>query len=218
MMMSYPCLPQPRRDGQAQWVLVGKLSFFVLIWPLLGEQLVCLGFLDAFLTQVHGLISHTHKDQQGFHLLVFFEQRIRDFHVTQHITAEDVASEAIFRGMIHIYKKAEPIRYPAAWLCKTGFNIIREVHRKHHREHALADRPTEVAIAPPDPEPTFTEQHALLRQALAQLSARDRQMLTLRHVNDWSWQQVARAVGSTEATARQRGHRAKRRLQALLTR
>lgn len=193
-----------------QWLHCFSLNRSIPWWSWFSQEYIRYVFLYSFIEQTQGLIS-SQKGQQGVLLLAFFEAKIRQFHVTQYLSAEDVLGEAILRGVNFIRKQSEPIHLPVAWLRKTGYNIVRETHRRHKQERSLENHPGELKA--PTPETIeFDERLPKLQEALVQLSEADRQVLVWHYVEKCSWREVAARVDSTETAVRQRGCRAKSRL------
>ncbi|MEL6381942.1 MAG: sigma-70 family RNA polymerase sigma factor [Cyanobacteria bacterium J06626_18] len=192
-----------------QWLYCFSLHRSIPWWSWFGKECTCYVSLYAFIEQTQCLIS-SQEGQQGILLLAFFEAKIRQFHVTQHLSPEDVLGEAILRGVKFIRKQAEPIHSPSAWLRRTGYNIVRETYRRHRQERSLDDY---LELKAPEPESIEPDERLPgLNQALIQLPEGDRRMLIWHYVENCSWREIANRVDSTEMAVRQRGHRAKSRL------
>ena len=198
--------------GQENWQWLYHFSLVSSIpwWSWVGQDYANYVFLYSFIQQTQCLISSS-KGQQGILLLAFFEAKIRQFHVTQHLSSEDVLGEAILRGVNFIQRQSEPIHSPVAWLRRTGYNIVREVHRRHKSERSLDSHPMELKAPAADPV-EFDERLPKLQRALTKLPEADRQVLVWHYVERCSWREVAARVDSTEMAVRQRGCRARSRL------
>lgn len=103
------------------------------------------------------------------------------------------------------------------WLTKvtryTAANWRRTEARRRRREHAAA-RPERVD-ADPSQGPDLAE---AVTTALRGLGRRDRQLVTLRHVEELSWHEVAQQTGTTPDAARMATERAMTRLREVLER
>jgi RNA polymerase sigma-70 factor (ECF subfamily) len=152
------------------------------------------------------------------------------------IDASDVVQDVLLEASQRL---TEYLRNPAMpfplWLRHIARDHIIDAHRRHRvaqrrsldREQpivpsALADRSSvELAARFLDPEQTPASaaiQHELeqrVRAALTGLDEDDREVITLRHFEQLSNQEVARTLGLTEAAASMRYLRALRRLRAL---
>ena len=121
--------------------------------------------------------------------------------------AEDAAQQA-FIAMARRANKLGSIPCLAAWLHKVtvyeATTIIRREAR--HRRRALQ-------AAGPDSRPNASPD---LDEALAALSASDREVLLLHHFEKLAYDQVARRLGITAEAAQRRGHRALGKLRDLL--
>jgi RNA polymerase sigma-70 factor (ECF subfamily) len=114
-------------------------------------------------------------------------------------------------------------RRPDAWLYRVATNLaLSYLRRKQMLSFSqLAPRgqgdgeeddwtPAETAADPLDVE-TQTAQRDLIVRALAGLPDRYRTVLLLRAVYDWSWEEIAAALGTTTGNARQLLSRARQR-------
>jgi RNA polymerase sigma-70 factor (ECF subfamily) len=155
----------------------------------------------------------------------------------QRVDASDIVQEVILEASQRINNYlANPVMPFHLWLRQMAQDHIIDAHRKHRvaqrrsldREQplvaaGLGDRSSiELAAQLMDPERTPASaaiQHELQRRvetALAQLGADDREVILMRHFEQLANQEVAAALGLTEAAAAMRYLRALRRLRALL--
>jgi RNA polymerase sigma-70 factor (ECF subfamily) len=115
--------------------------------------------------------------------------------------AEEATAEAFARAVAH----DDELRDPLAWVYRVAFRVAIDEFRREGRQsdgHAAA-------IAPP---PEMSE----LVDALRRLSPNQRAAIVLRHVLDLDTPEVARRMGTAEATVRVHLHRGRRRLRDLL--
>jgi RNA polymerase sigma-70 factor (ECF subfamily) len=153
------------------------------------------------------------------------------------VDASDIVQEVLLEASQRLSDYLRDPRMPFhLWLRHIARDHIIDAHRRHRvaqrrsldREQpmvpaALADRSSiELAARFFDQELTPASaaiQHELqqrLRAALATLDEDDREVITMRHFEQLSNQDVAAALGLTEAAASMRYLRALRRLRALL--
>jgi RNA polymerase sigma factor (sigma-70 family) len=96
------------------------------------------------------------------------------------------------------------------WLYATARRVIANQRRASRRRAALeAWLASEAAPAPPD------RQEGLVREALARLAPRDREILLLAEWEGLSHAEIAAVMGCLAVTARGRLHRARRRFRAV---
>lgn len=128
--------------------------------------------------------------------------------------AEDVTAEAFeiaWRKLDEV-----PTEWALPWLYVTARNLLANLHRRERHTIAVADPAVHHRGAPSDGG--AVDEADLFARALARLSDRDREVLSLA-----AWEQLcpadaARVLGCTAATYRVRLHRARRRLRAALDR
>jgi len=87
----------------------------------------------------------------------------------------------------------------AGWLYRVTVNVCHDMHRK-----AVAPASSPVLVAEGDPQHDLlaSERRELLLRSLRRLSEKERQALVLRDLEGLSTAEVARAMGTTEATVR----------------
>ncbi|WP_293100768.1 RNA polymerase sigma factor [Moorena sp. SIOASIH] len=130
-------------------------------------------------------------------------------------------NETYLRG-IKLLESGQEIKNPRAWIRKTSLNVIREMSRKQKKEQLWDSNLIEHQIAPEDShslcsENSEDEDLRLLELALKKLDPKDSKLIVLREIEGLSWRQVVNHLASkgeyiTEASARQRGKRALKRL------
>lgn len=126
----------------------------------------------------------------------------------RHADADELASEAL-EGMVkNLPKLREPVAFEA-WFWSVARNRFRSKLRTKGREereleYPPVDDPEDLAIA--------GEEYGLIRQAMAQLSTRDRQILWLREVEGLSHSEIAGRMKLATGAVRVAALRARRRL------
>lgn len=104
-------------------------------------------------------------------------------------------------------------------LRNTCISFLRKHHRIRKTSLSIRNRDGEegdLEITDPGPAPdagTLAEERSLLfRKALSTLSARDREILALRHFDELAYKQIAESLGIPEGTVMSRLYHARRRL------
>jgi RNA polymerase sigma-70 factor (ECF subfamily) len=130
---------------------------------------------------------------------------------------DDLVNDA-FEAML---KRAAEVRQPAAlraWVRQVTVNTVRmELRRRRWRRFFTRDE--DAALEHPDlrvPDDAERERTRALYRALAALSADERLVVVLRHLEGLELTEVAEATGCSLATLKRRLSRAEARLGALL--
>ncbi len=113
------------------------------------------------------------------------------------------ASQEVFLRLYRNLRKVESASNVAGWLYRVTVNICHDLRRRRPRPVAL-DEIAEPAAAGPDPQRSATEaeRRSVLELSLRMLSEKERAALVLRDLEGLSTEEVARALGSSEATVR----------------
>ncbi|HEV8065213.1 MAG TPA: RNA polymerase sigma factor [Acidimicrobiales bacterium] len=101
------------------------------------------------------------------------------------------------------------------WLYKVAFNQLRNLRRRHQRDHDLWKRLPVLRDVEPAAEPGDLTVETICR-ALRRLSDNDRELLLLIAADGLSPAQAGEVLGCGAVAARTRLHRARRRLSDLL--
>jgi RNA polymerase sigma-70 factor (ECF subfamily) len=115
--------------------------------------------------------------------------------------AEEATAEAFARAVAH----GPELRDPLPWIYRVAFRVATDEFR---RERRLSMRPHDAITPPP-------EMRGLI-EALRRLSPNQRAAIVLRYVLDLDTPEVARRMGTAEATVRVHLHRGRKRLRELL--
>lgn len=172
-------------------------------------------------------------DRQAFDQLVE-RLRGRAFRVAHALVgSRDDAMELSQEVFLKVYRARDTFRAGEAFLPwfhrilrNTCFSHLRARGRLRPRsvsEHAVNSTQTEELdydIASDDPGPselaTTDERAVAFRKTFDTLSARDREILTLRHFHEQSYKEIAAALGLPEGTVMSRLFHARRRLRVAL--
>jgi len=124
--------------------------------------------------------------------------------------AEEIAQEALLRAASR-WEKVRSLGSPGGWAHRVAVNLAtsqlrrRQAERRARARLAGRDGPAR-SDGPGEHDPGQT---AAVREALGRLSAADRRRLVLRHVLEWSAEEIGDLEGASAATVRQRLHRAR---------
>ncbi len=117
--------------------------------------------------------------------------------------AQDSAQEVFVR--VHKYLGSfDQTRDFAPWLYRTTVNVCRDQRRRRHPEAPLEETSEDVAdpAAGPDRHTHTAEARRILLDALRRLPEKERAAIVLRDLENLPTNEVARILGSTEATVR----------------
>jgi RNA polymerase sigma-70 factor (ECF subfamily) len=116
--------------------------------------------------------------------------------------AKDVSQEVFLRLYRNLGKVEAESNYQA-WLYRVTVNLCHDVGRKRKPNVAMDDVPDPVsAAADPHQSLAGAERQRVLQMSLRALSAKEREALVLRDLEGLSTEEVARVLGSSEATVR----------------
>jgi RNA polymerase sigma-70 factor (ECF subfamily) len=107
-----------------------------------------------------------------------------------------------------------PDDHRRAWLRTTARNVVRNNARGERRLHAVTERASRLTPLPVE-EPPDTDsrlQLTLVLDALATLRQQDRELLLMLALEDLTLEEIAAILGISEAAAKVRVSRARRRL------
>lgn len=134
--------------------------------------------------------------------------------------ARDVVQDTYLRAWRSLRRFRGDAQF-TTWLYRITANSSANLlaKRARHRTEALTDEDEVIDLrAEHDPERqvTVSDDRAHIASALAQLPVRLRQVIVLRDIYDLAHGSIAKELGITEAAAKVRLHRARRRLRELL--
>lgn len=116
--------------------------------------------------------------------------------------AQDAAQEVFLRLYKHL-RHLDGARGFEPWLFRVTVNVCHDIARARGRSVGLEDLP-EPATPQPDAHQEFqrAQQREILRRALGRLGEKERAALVLRDIEGLSTHEVAKILGSSEATVR----------------
>lgn len=137
---------------------------------------------------------------------------------------EEVLQEVALAAVRGGQRLADPARV-TPWLYRLAIRQTLLYRRKHGRARRLLDRFAAAAPASDfdvraiDPLDWLMadERGALVRQGLARLAPRDREILLLKYTEDWSYQEIAARLAVSCSAVEARLHRARGRLREELS-
>jgi RNA polymerase sigma-70 factor (ECF subfamily) len=124
------------------------------------------------------------------------------------VGAEDAVQEAFARAYRR-WRSVAAMERPVAWVHVVAVNVARKDWQRAERR---SFRPAEASVVVDDVDPGTLD----LRDALAQLTARQRAAVVLRYLADLSTRDVARALGCAEGTVKATLHQALHKLRVEL--
>jgi RNA polymerase sigma-70 factor (ECF subfamily) len=113
--------------------------------------------------------------------------------------AQDAAQEVFLRLHRHL-RRFDDTRALAPWLYRVTVNVCRDAGARRKKEQGLPLDSVELR-APAEPE-SLEEERRMVRLALRRLPEKERAALVLRDIEGLPTAEVARALGSSEATVR----------------
>jgi len=125
--------------------------------------------------------------------------------------AEDGLQETFLRALRH--RNPAPIAAPRAWLYAIATNVARTHLRRRRPEDPLDDFEH---LASEAPSRETSERVAALRRVVEGLPLKQRAALILRRYQELTYDEVARAIGSSPEAARANVYQALKRLKALV--
>ena len=116
--------------------------------------------------------------------------------------AKDASQEVFLRLYRNLGKVKSEANIPG-WLYRVTVNVCHDIGRKRKPSIAMEDAPEPVAAGEnPQESVTATERRRVVQMSLRTLSDKERAALVLRDLEGLSTEEVARVLGSTEATVR----------------
>jgi RNA polymerase sigma-70 factor (ECF subfamily) len=132
--------------------------------------------------------------------------------------AKDVSQE-VFLRLYRNLRKVEAERNYQAWLYRVTVNACYDIGRKRKPSLAMEDVPDPVSAAD-DPQQSLAgaERQRVLQMSLRALSAKERAALVLRDLEGLPTEEVARVLGSSEATVRSQISKARVKMRGFVER
>jgi RNA polymerase sigma factor (sigma-70 family) len=137
------------------------------------------------------------------------------------LETEDQARDVVQETFVRLHAARHDFRQDARlrpWVMTIAMNLVREHWRRTKRRKTSLDDTLDARPGPvAEREPLETRQRAdLLRRALGQLPASQREVVELHWLQERPFAEVAEIVGTSEGAVRVRAHRAYKTLKELL--
>ncbi len=131
--------------------------------------------------------------------------------------AEDAVQDALLRAFDRLADCREPDKF-AGWLFLILRNRCLAERRRDRREGRLPEGAAEAVAAPERSDGALEqqEQGRALARALGLLTAEQREVVVLKHVEGLAYEEIAQRTGATVASLKMRMHRAYDRLRELM--
>ncbi len=130
----------------------------------------------------------------------------------------ELALEAVQEAFVRLLEQRRPaIDDVAAWLFTAGRNWLTDTARRRRPRQDIALEHVAGTTVGPVGVAQSAELHGQVREAVARLASRDREVLALKYTLDWSSRRIGAALGLTPEAVDMRMSRARRRIAALLS-
>jgi DNA-directed RNA polymerase specialized sigma24 family protein len=178
-----------------------------------------ISLIASFSSAIKELIepSTTESQIKSNGLFAYIRYKIERFNL-KNIDIEEVISESYYRGIKYIKNTGKAIEIPEAFLKRTSLNVVREMKLQQNKFCGTDYSSVEYKISVDEPriglfsEEFSKSQFESLKLAFQKLQLQDRQLIYLRVVEEYSWQDIVQELSTAEekltvTTARKRGQR-----------
>jgi RNA polymerase sigma-70 factor (ECF subfamily) len=195
-------------------------SFFAALSRDPGGDAVPIGLLDE--EAIARVVERARAGDAGARQTLYLQHVDRVFRTVRGMLrsdadAEDVTQDAMLTVLtsLHTYRPRAGVRF-AAWVTTIAANTARRRFRRRRPELTATGDLPEIAGDEPDPADDLDRarrRHALL-VALAELSDREREIVSLRYAADLNATEIGASVGLAPAAVRKTLERARTQLAA----
>jgi RNA polymerase sigma-70 factor (ECF subfamily) len=129
--------------------------------------------------------------------------------------AEDLVQDAFVRAYVNLARCRSRARFRYWLLTTLRHRVLDHVKEKRRRDLSLSDEHVQKRVekgAPPTDPVERISLHGALEEALARLSPPLRDAFVLRHLENCSFEEVARQLGTGVSAVKMRVHRARQQL------
>jgi len=133
--------------------------------------------------------------------------------------AEDIVQKAFIKGFRSLDRCRDPEKV-GGWLFRIAVNLCKD-QLKGRRRRELSLETADAVASPtgnPDREAERSEAREMIYLALQSLSSDQREAFVLKHVEGWSYEEMAEHLDVSVPALKMRVHRAREQLQVLLER
>lgn len=150
-------------------------------------------------------------------LVALYDKRLFNVmygHTGDYHEALDLTEEAFVRAM-RAYPRFRWESDPFTWLYRIALNVLKKRYAKDRRraelwqEHQEKDPPRTAETDTPDLNLVRKERAELVRRAIAELPMSNREAITLRYIDDMSYEDIAKTMGCSMGTVKSRIARGK---------
>lgn len=137
----------------------------------------------------------------------------------RHLDSDEEAREVVQATFFRLHGARKDFRDGARlrpWLLTIAMNLVREHWRKRKRQRTGPIEEELASVVQETSERELEERALRVRNAVAELPARHREVVELHWFQELPFAEVASIVGSSEGAVRVRAHRAYARLKAIL--
>lgn len=182
---------------------------------------------DCSITESDLLSRARGFDQEALaHIYRTYQQALYRYvyhHIGDEQTAQDLTAEVFGRFLQALRSGRGPDQHLKSWLYRVAHNlIVDELRRRTHRNHqSLDDAPAEVlhdGEQSPDERAWTAIAGAQVREALAELSPDQRQIVILKFLEGLDNSEIAEITGKTVGAVKALQHRALESLRARMSR
>lgn len=142
-------------------------------------------------------------------------------HLCRMVGQEQLASELLQQTLIRAYERLDQCREPdrvSGWMFRIASNLCKDHLKRRDQDNVGLDDapPLEAAREEPDAAAEREELRASLEEALGQLSTGQREAFLMKHLEGYTYEEMAEHLGVGVSAAKMRVHRAREDLQAFL--
>lgn len=142
-------------------------------------------------------------------------------HLLRMVDDEDLAAELLQRTFVRSYRRLEQCRLPervGGWMFRIASNLCRDHLKRRGRDDVALEEAPPVRSGGEDPEEA-AERGAVradLEDALRALSSEKREAFLLKHLEEYTYEEISELLGVSVSAVKMRVHRAREELQDLL--
>lgn len=129
--------------------------------------------------------------------------------------AQDLTSEIFIKALKH-FAKYDPERSESAWIMTIARNHVINHYRDQKQHVDLEDVKYSLEGSDGRKDEVIEDDKRILCEAMNQLSAKDREMIELKHLQGYRFKEIAEIVGKSPGACRIDAHRAMKKLKQLL--
>lgn len=129
--------------------------------------------------------------------------------------AEDLTSEIFLKALKH-FPSYDPKRSQVAWIMTIAKNHVINHYRDQKEEVDVDEIAFHLEGSDGREEAVRSSEHELLYRAIEQLSAEERLLVEMKHLQGYRYKEIGEVVGKQPGAVRVQVHRAMKKLQSIL--